>query len=183
MASGHVNRTYRPNTWLHRPIPQKVKKALANSEPSTHGHFGDVRVLRNVRLTDERNFPAPLVRPTRGNVRGPPLLAQRRSQTLVPAHRGLQGRRQLKTDLREIFGAAQFSTFSTISAHNWTHAPQQQHLQSIISSARPSSAGGMVSPRAVEVLTASTNLVGCSIGRSEGLAPFKILSTSFAARW
>jgi hypothetical protein len=37
MASGHVNRTKRPNTWLHRPILQNVKKALANSEPSTHG--------------------------------------------------------------------------------------------------------------------------------------------------
>ena len=37
MASGHVNRTNRPNTWLHRPNLQLVKKALANSEPSTHG--------------------------------------------------------------------------------------------------------------------------------------------------
>ena len=37
MASGHVNRIKRPNTWLHRPILQNVKKALANSEPSTHG--------------------------------------------------------------------------------------------------------------------------------------------------
>src|SRR5882757_6180791 len=35
MASGHVNRIYRPNTWLHRPMLQNVKKALANSEPST----------------------------------------------------------------------------------------------------------------------------------------------------
>jgi hypothetical protein len=38
MASGHVNRTYRPNTWLHRPMLQNVKKVLANSEPSTHGN-------------------------------------------------------------------------------------------------------------------------------------------------
>jgi len=36
MASGHVNRIKRPNTWLHRPMLQNVKKALANSEPSTH---------------------------------------------------------------------------------------------------------------------------------------------------
>jgi hypothetical protein len=36
MASGHVNRASRPNTRLHRPICY-VKKALANSEPSTHG--------------------------------------------------------------------------------------------------------------------------------------------------
>ena len=39
MASGHVNRTERPNTWLHRPMLQNVKKALANTEPSTHGTF------------------------------------------------------------------------------------------------------------------------------------------------
>jgi hypothetical protein len=37
MASGHVNRIKRPNTWLHRPMLQNVKKALANTEPSTHG--------------------------------------------------------------------------------------------------------------------------------------------------
>ena len=36
MASGHVNRTNRPNTWLHRPAT-RVKIFLANSEPSTHG--------------------------------------------------------------------------------------------------------------------------------------------------
>jgi len=39
MASGHVNRIRRPNTWLHRPMLQNVKKALANPEPSTHGTF------------------------------------------------------------------------------------------------------------------------------------------------
>jgi hypothetical protein len=37
MASGHVNRIERPNTWLHRPMLQKREKALANPEPSTHG--------------------------------------------------------------------------------------------------------------------------------------------------
>ena len=36
MASGHANRTHRPNTWLLRPTPQ-VKILLANREPSTHG--------------------------------------------------------------------------------------------------------------------------------------------------
>jgi hypothetical protein len=46
MASGHVNRINRPNTWLHRPILQNVKKVLANSEPSTHG---TKRTWRDVR--------------------------------------------------------------------------------------------------------------------------------------
>ena len=36
MASGHVNRTNRPNTWLHRPMLLR-EESLANSEPSTHG--------------------------------------------------------------------------------------------------------------------------------------------------
>ena len=56
MASGHVNRTYRPNTWLHRPMLQNVKKALANTEPSTHGTFETcchVRIESVVRATPE----------------------------------------------------------------------------------------------------------------------------------
>ena len=33
MASGHMNRVKRPDTWLHRPMLQNVKKVLANPEP------------------------------------------------------------------------------------------------------------------------------------------------------
>src|SRR5262249_52661314 len=49
----------------------------------------------------------------------------------------------------------------------------------ITSSARASTAGGMVRPRAFAVLRliTSSNFVGCSTGRSAGLAPFKTLST------
>ena len=47
MASGHVNRINRPNTWLHRPMLQNVKKVLANPEPSTHGTN---RTCRDVRV-------------------------------------------------------------------------------------------------------------------------------------
>ena len=50
MASGHVNRINRPNTWLHRPMLQNVKKALANTEPSTHG--------TNRRLEDGQSMSA-----------------------------------------------------------------------------------------------------------------------------
>jgi hypothetical protein len=46
MASGHVNRVKRPNTWLHRPMLQNVKKALANPEPSTHDPFRKSRMMR-----------------------------------------------------------------------------------------------------------------------------------------
>ncbi len=49
----------------------------------------------------------------------------------------------------------------------------------ITSFARISSDGGIVNPSALAVLRlmTSSNLVGCSIGRSAALAPFKILST------
>src|SRR5215831_15650353 len=41
------------------------------------------------------------------------------------------------------------------------------------------SVGGMVSPSSLAVLRlmTSSNFIGCSTGRSAGLAPFKILST------
>ena len=49
----------------------------------------------------------------------------------------------------------------------------------ITSSARNSSDGGIVRPRALAVLRlmTSSNLVGCSTGKSAGLAPLRILST------
>src|SRR5262249_3499360 len=47
---------------------------------------------------------------------------------------------------------------------------------SITSSARASSEGGTVRPSALAVLrlTASSNVVGCSTGRSAGLAPLRM---------
>src|SRR5207244_4821796 len=57
-------------------------------------------------------------------------------------------------------------------------------LHSITSSARVSSAGGTMMPSAFAVfkLITSSNLVGCSTGRSAGLASLKILSTKVADR-
>src|SRR5689334_5784965 len=54
----------------------------------------------------------------------------------------------------------------------------------ITSSARPSTDGGIVRPRALAVLRlmTSSNLLGCSIGMSPGGVPLKILSTKVAAR-
>src|SRR5262249_34695833 len=51
-------------------------------------------------------------------------------------------------------------------------------LYSITSSARASTEGGMVRPRALAVfrLITSSYLLGCSTGRSAGLAPLRILS-------
>src|SRR5215471_8702221 len=55
---------------------------------------------------------------------------------------------------------------------------------SITSSARASSDGGIVRPRAFAVLRmiTSSNLVACSTGKSAGLAPVRILFTNPAAR-
>jgi hypothetical protein len=55
---------------------------------------------------------------------------------------------------------------------------------SITSSARASDSGGMVRPSdfAVARLTMKRNFVGCSIGRSPGFVPLRILSTKEAAR-
>jgi hypothetical protein len=58
------------------------------------------------------------------------------------------------------------------------------HLQSITSSASASSCTGTVSPSALAALRlmTSSNFVGCSTGISAGFWPFRILSTSSAAR-
>jgi hypothetical protein len=42
MASGHVNRVKRPNTWLHGRMLRNVKKAPANPEPSTHSWLANL---------------------------------------------------------------------------------------------------------------------------------------------
>src|SRR5262245_18233951 len=55
---------------------------------------------------------------------------------------------------------------------------------SITSSARTRNNSGMVNPIAFAVLRlrTSSNFVTCSMGRSAGFAPFRILSTKYAAR-
>ena len=55
----------------------------------------------------------------------------------------------------------------------------KQHRHSITSSARNRNVSGIVRPSAFAVvrLTISSNLVGCSTGRSAGFAPCRILST------
>ena len=60
-----------------------------------------------------------------------------------------------------------------------TAANGKRHPYSITSSARTSNEGGTVRPSALAVfrLITSSNLVGCSTGRSAGLVPLRILST------
>src|SRR6185295_1061340 len=62
------------------------------------------------------------------------------------------------------------------STYTWIHL--------ITLSALASTLGGIVRPICLAVfrLITSSNFVGCSMGRSAGLAPFRILSTYVAAR-
>src|SRR5215207_7242979 len=57
-------------------------------------------------------------------------------------------------------------------------------LYSITSSARVSTVAGISTPSVFAVLrfTTSSNLVGCSTGRSDGFAPLRILSTYVTER-
>src|SRR6266436_10218133 len=59
-----------------------------------------------------------------------------------------------------------------------------REAQRITSSAWKRSVGGIVSPSASAVfrLMISSNFVGCSTGKSAGVAPFRILSTCVAPR-
>jgi len=56
MASGHVNRVKRPNTWLHRPMLQNVKKVLANPEPSTHDPERSLALAKYTSLDRSQRF-------------------------------------------------------------------------------------------------------------------------------
>jgi len=66
-------------------------------------------------LADEQNFSAPLVGPMLGNVRDRIESQQNDHRPSYMSYRGLRRPRQLKRNLCEIFGAPQFSTFSTAS--------------------------------------------------------------------
>jgi hypothetical protein len=71
-----------------------------------------------------------------------------------------------------------FAELSEPPSSDGPHEGSPIHYR-ITSSARPSSDGGIVRPRALAVLRlmTSSNFVGCSMGRSPGLAPLRILST------
>ena len=65
---------------------------------------------------------------------------------------------------------------SVLPCHNRTHAPQQTALYSITSSARPSSASGIVRPSALAVLILMSNsiFVACCTGKLAGFSPLRI---------
>src|SRR5262249_48649731 len=85
-----------------------------------------------------------------------------------------------KQELSERTMTFLFISFSPPLSLHSSLAPS--HL--ITFSARMSTIGGIVRPRALAVfrLITNSNFVGCSTGRSAGLAPLRILSTYQAAR-
>ena len=50
MASGHVNRIKRPNTWLHRPMLQNREESSCQTGAVHTWHLADAGVLANVRF-------------------------------------------------------------------------------------------------------------------------------------
>ena len=86
-----------------------------------------------------------------------------------------------------VLGRALFSPVGrkalSINAARRTHAPQQM-AYSIASSAVLSSDGGRVRPSALAVFKFTDNRtrVGCSIGRSAGFTPSRILFTKYPDR-
>jgi len=71
-----------------------------------------------------------------------------------------------------------------VAANGLVQAALVEHGYSVTWSARSSTDCGIVKPSALAVLRlmTSSKRLGCSMGRSPGLAPFKTLSTYCAAR-
>jgi hypothetical protein len=85
----------------------------------------------------------------------------------------------LFTFLRETFALTSKADTATDGRHVAKVPRADMVRYSITSSALASNAGGTIRPRALAVfiLITSSNLVGCSTGRSEGLVPLRTLST------
>ena len=82
-----------------------------------HGSLWSI-LSKKVFLAGEKDFSAPLVHPARADVRDHVESQEGDHRASYASDRGLQKRRQRKTDFREIRGAAQFLTFSTASVNS-----------------------------------------------------------------
>jgi hypothetical protein len=81
------------------------------------GRFGSI-VSKKVFCAGELNFSTLLVQAARADVRDHVESQEGDHRASCASDRGLQKRRQAKTFFREIWSAAQFSTFSTASVKN-----------------------------------------------------------------
>jgi hypothetical protein len=75
-------------------------------------------LLKKSLLVDERNFAGPLVRPIRGDVWDHINPHESDHRSSHPFHGVAQRQTYLEIGPREIFEAARFSTFSTVSAQS-----------------------------------------------------------------
>ncbi len=162
-----------------RPRRRSLKASHASShwttactvrrlQPLTH------RPLR--RQPTSRTISSPIARIIRGNQIP---IARRNTHLSLPAVSSLGGFPTPAAGLRSTAITGRHPKTFTFATGSRIDAPQQLRRYSITSSARASSAGDRAMPSALTVfrLIRSSNLVGCWIGRSAGLAPFRILST------
>src|SRR5438105_884401 len=107
---------------------------------------------------------------------GPYRFIQNRSRTSVVALKSDAAAEKSKDQLLRDFPGRSIVDFCNKICQDQTHAPAATHRYSITSSARESSVDGNSRPRALAVLRfmMSSNLVGCSTGRSAGRAPLRI---------
>jgi hypothetical protein len=87
------------------------KKALANSEPSTHEGI----VLQKPFWGGDQNFSGPLMPFARGDMRDHIVLHKNDHGASYGRYAVLQWWSRLKISFCEIFGVVQFSTFATLS--------------------------------------------------------------------
>jgi hypothetical protein len=85
-------------------------------------------MLKKSFLTDERIFLGPLVRCSCGDVRDHIGSHKNDHRPSYRSYRALQRRRLLKSDIREIFGVARFSTFATVSAQSGHSLKRRRQL-------------------------------------------------------
>jgi hypothetical protein len=123
----------------------------------------------------ERSSPAFVV--VLSNCRSSPWRCMPTVTCPIPAHESIQVRRTWRVRSYEGKGSVENPR---AARRSWPRGSSTAYW--ITWSARWSSVCGIVRPSALAVLRLITNsqFVGCSTGRSAGLAPFKILSTKVA---
>ena len=166
----------------------KVLNAIASHYPWLIGGAADLSpscrsTRRPLGHADTRNHALPQTH--RQNCSCPTSARQRSSQNPHSARRTAVAQPTAISCLGAFLTPASARPNSLhIPASENLHKRRSRQLHSITSSAVASSLSGMVTPSAFAVLRliTSSNVVGCSIGKSPGFAPLKILSTYEAAR-
>ena len=83
MASGHVNRTKRPNTWLHRPMLQPNQGCADHSRGGLSRHRGGQPLDRHRPRLAEVHLPARASSPSEPGPSAPLLLVVSQSIAVI----------------------------------------------------------------------------------------------------